>query len=375
MTPKKEISDLTAVHMTKYFPVDMRIRTRLSADAGYRDTLHFTINDVVQDLNGFQVKNLRKVSEWGGSFYAILIPFDKLYEDASNRILNLYDEDTFLLGDVELPEGSIILTSEGSEQERISAEEKGIRYIEVDNDVRKAAKEVLEQEGYDYCGIDPVLEDIAQEIGVPRWRHDGHWVQKGELIIRHVDAFTDWEEKIQQDRKEEIRTYFKFVEEYGANWKENFKADMKKIGVEYKERFSNGITEEKDMKELEERVFSIFDRFTELDDKQREKIKEDINHRAHEPHKLFGHEVNGFNYYLFVFDDLISDTYHHAESLYENLPKDFTKIEQYLADHEERHPEHVARTREYLKVIRDRWERNVPEAVREAVTAKYEQEK
>jgi len=92
--------NLVAVHMTDYFPRGAKIRTTGAATEGNdyipRETIHFTLNDTVSQLG---------IANWDSKKYAILIPFEKV----ANRFINLHGADSFILGDLKLPDGTEVM--------------------------------------------------------------------------------------------------------------------------------------------------------------------------------------------------------------------------------------------------------------------------
>lgn len=98
-TEKLEVKDLIAVHLTDTFPENGIIHPAVYYDPDFlRFTTHFTINSVEE-----------KIPLWGWSWenkkYAVLIPLDKI----KHRILEFHPGETFLLEDLVLPEGTIVL--------------------------------------------------------------------------------------------------------------------------------------------------------------------------------------------------------------------------------------------------------------------------
>ncbi|MBS3054283.1 MAG: hypothetical protein J4431_01990 [Candidatus Aenigmarchaeota archaeon] len=95
--------ELVAVHVTDAFPEGGVIRTSFSHEptAYWRETIHFALNGPVES---------HEFGTWERRRYAVLIPLDGLIKSVgTKRILGLKPEDTYVLGDVELPEGSLVV--------------------------------------------------------------------------------------------------------------------------------------------------------------------------------------------------------------------------------------------------------------------------
>lgn len=92
-----ELEDLVAVHVTDTFPEGGTIRTRFSYDPEIlRDTIHFSLNHPVEG---------HMYGSWDDRKYAILVPLERL----RGRLQNFNPVDTFILGDLDLPEGSVVM--------------------------------------------------------------------------------------------------------------------------------------------------------------------------------------------------------------------------------------------------------------------------
>lgn len=100
---------IIAVHLTNYLPESGILRTTGHAlfrkEKIYlgRETIHFTFNGAVADLNPFAV--LGRIVSWGDKSYAILIPAQKIWD----RFVNILPVDAFIVGDLELPVGSELI--------------------------------------------------------------------------------------------------------------------------------------------------------------------------------------------------------------------------------------------------------------------------
>lgn len=96
-----EPEDLIAVHLTDTFPENGVIHcTHFYEPEIPRYTIHFVINSVPPRIEFFGAD-----WDWKDKQFAVLVPFDKLKE----RILAFNPGDTFVLEELELPEGTVIL--------------------------------------------------------------------------------------------------------------------------------------------------------------------------------------------------------------------------------------------------------------------------
>jgi len=95
---------LMAVHLTDTFPQDGIIHPVMHYDSfTWRDSVHFSMNHCV---GGHAYGN------WDDKKHAILIPFEKI-KDRTEYFLSV---DSFVMGDLEIPEGSHFLTRTGNEE-------------------------------------------------------------------------------------------------------------------------------------------------------------------------------------------------------------------------------------------------------------------
>jgi len=106
---KEKLRKLVAVHLTDYFPKKKAIRPRFSWQPFtiIRDTTHFTLNDVAEDLGALQTGG--KEAIWSNKSIAILIPFDKLYEMNGKNLKIFNPIDTVFTGVIFLPEGTHVV--------------------------------------------------------------------------------------------------------------------------------------------------------------------------------------------------------------------------------------------------------------------------
>ena len=195
-------SDLVAIHVTNTFPSDGMIRTHVgwaekTGEPGVaRDTAHFTLNGVVQEDHGSL--NLSK-SEWPFRKFAVLTP---LFNLPKEQVINMKTDDTFLLGDVEVPAGSKVLVdwkeiamlrdmdvlSDGEMHELLRAQGMVDEYVQTDIDRERDNRKVAEKDGIAYvlCDMDsPRMREILHseiesmgyrpiEMGSHGWTDGAH---------------------------------------------------------------------------------------------------------------------------------------------------------------------------------------------------------
>ena len=117
LTPEK----LIAVHLTDTFPEDGIIHPVMHYDPfTWRDSIHFSMNHCV---GGHAYGN------WDDKKHAILIPFEKIISE----VAYFCSVDTFVMGDLEIPSGSNILTREGQDtiEETVNQKIQDLGYVNV----------------------------------------------------------------------------------------------------------------------------------------------------------------------------------------------------------------------------------------------------
>lgn len=100
-----EVSDLVAVHLTRYFPEKGTIKTLNSIfpQDTLRNTVHFSINHPVENI-GFY-------GSWDETKYTVIVPLGDLCRDNPDKIRNFNVVDTYFTGDVKLPSSTVVLAS------------------------------------------------------------------------------------------------------------------------------------------------------------------------------------------------------------------------------------------------------------------------
>lgn len=218
--------NLVAVHMTNYMPTGGLIKTTKEATkdingvAEYRDTVHFSLNHVVQD---------HTFGAWSDKKVAILAPLKGLMNGEQKfNVVGGEIKDFFIRKSVNLPEGTIIVRQNPTIPEGklrvINAEAidefkntKGIKVIETSGSIKDTANRAVEMMGY--SRIDKLqqkmsgLSDEMIELSM-------HPEKMKEIIENDPEQYAKLLEGI--DHKEQSKTqkafdnaWKKFVEDNG----------------------------------------------------------------------------------------------------------------------------------------------------------------
>ena len=139
------MQNLIAVHLTNYFPKGGVITTKASQEIDYegrkikfpRHSIHFSLNSPVTS---------HMYGNWDGAKFAILIPLNKI----AKRIVTFNPVDTWVIGKLKLPRGSIVMGSSKSLQRKSI---QGVRLIPVEEDLHQAVKDYIKQQGLPVSGI------------------------------------------------------------------------------------------------------------------------------------------------------------------------------------------------------------------------------
>lgn len=226
---KLEPADLVAIQLTDHFPENGIIRPKAHYQPEtLRFTNHFTVNALAPEINLMGWK-------WDQKRYAILVPFDKL----KDRVLAFNPADTFVLEDIELPEGTVILKDRTDTTAPQSAGRAQI--VEADfskpgeriTGFQRAVYEQMIQMGYflqgvgergDYYGWDMVLpsgrtirgrdilEHFCEENGLEFAKgnpHASHWT--GQLEDIAFDIKADREDNDQEALEVDVRRAEEFL--------------------------------------------------------------------------------------------------------------------------------------------------------------------
>ncbi len=160
----KDVGDFTPqkcalVHMTNYFPEHGEIRSTKDATrdengvSQCRNTVHFAINHSVDEH--FAGNN------WSKMPYAIILPMDKVFKNTdSKNILGGQYVDFSILGNVQLPEGAVIVRKnktipkgrlkviETDENDGIDKNKKVLIVESSEENMQKLTNSIIEKMGY-----------------------------------------------------------------------------------------------------------------------------------------------------------------------------------------------------------------------------------
>lgn len=104
-------ADLVVVHVTNTFPSDKTVRSHVGSgleknekpmNVYSRDTIHFVLNGTVQESHGIKASG----SNWKNRNFVVIAPLVGVNKE---EILNVKTDDTFIVGDFEIPSGSKVL--------------------------------------------------------------------------------------------------------------------------------------------------------------------------------------------------------------------------------------------------------------------------
>lgn len=132
--PSKSFLDdkLFAVHLTDFFPKDGILKAFSEGKPLFRTTVHFSLGEPVRS---------HSMGSWSNKKYAILLPIKYL----KDQMLNLFTQDTFILGDFLLPNKSIILVPMG---ESLPNEFPGrVLYYDLKVGIEESVRQIIKKEG------------------------------------------------------------------------------------------------------------------------------------------------------------------------------------------------------------------------------------
>ncbi|MBT4175054.1 hypothetical protein HOC80_00180 [archaeon] len=227
----KFFTKLIAIHLTNYFPQNGIIKTRFftAPKTWLRDTLHFSTNKPVEDISSFS--SIKKGgSSWKVRNFAILIPFDRLYQNHPGKLQTLSGKDTFFIGNITIPEGSTIIVMSTGIQElinnKIISNEEHNKLIELfkistkvgrdfifkktvnginyriyhgHKKIKPVVSEVIKILGYEAKGITMICSqtlkigilEVDKILGLGRESHGDHWTSDLEQITADIDSFKE----------------------------------------------------------------------------------------------------------------------------------------------------------------------------------------
>lgn len=201
-TEELKPSDMVLVHLTDTFPEDGIIHpTGNYRPQILRDTTHFTVNGPVVAEQRMGVGN------WEKRKFAILIPLDKV----GNRVENFDTSDTFILGDVKLPSGSLVLGETLNLPSGFNAGEADVaveNFGDTPDSLRNAVYRAILSKGY--CPMEQgsygwsggwergwgrhILSEFVEKNGLKSTTslHSEHWTSS--LENASIDLFEAWKE-------------------------------------------------------------------------------------------------------------------------------------------------------------------------------------
>ena len=202
------LHSLVFVHMTRYFPTKGILWTRVSGDSGLRDTLHFSINGPVGNVD---------VANWENAPIAVLIPGSVF---PLKRIRNLARFDTFIFGNLKIPAGSVILTTKHIVAEAASHENVPVSAFAYAFEKNGILVKAEEDNVSIYSAVQKLLENAGRG-GMPLYEtsnEEDTWklaAQLGVSSIRHVQT----QEHEYEDIRRAMDTLQIFLRKKG-NWKD-----------------------------------------------------------------------------------------------------------------------------------------------------------
>jgi len=177
------VTDMLLVHKTDYPPENGQIRATMNAiGRTVRDTIHFSLNHQVGS---------HAQGDWDDKLYTVLIP---LYRVPQEQVENILPVDTWLVGDVTLPEGSIVLGLKGAPK---PANLGNAIYLEIEKNstsIEKVSKDL----GYEYIeGFDKswygvsydTVDTFRKTEGILYSKEHTHTWRKAyeKLLLEHID--------------------------------------------------------------------------------------------------------------------------------------------------------------------------------------------
>lgn len=100
---------------------------------GWRPTVHFALNKLADDI---------KENKLSQREYCFIIPFEKV----ENRLLGMKAEDTYFLGDVTVPDGSILIAPK-DRCNSLQTEHSLLRVVPKEQDLAKQVKRYCPSQG------------------------------------------------------------------------------------------------------------------------------------------------------------------------------------------------------------------------------------
>ncbi len=285
---RMNMQNMVAVHLTNYFPKGGVIKTTgnfVVEDEGIKfrsptHTIHFALNGPVGSHGS---------GNWEGSKYAIIIPLNKI----ARRIVTLNPVDTWMVGNLSLPRGTVIL----AHKEDLKRKNPGnAKIIPIEGDIFQSIREQISQMGLPVATISGWGWDFEAE------NHElaSRLIMGGlnPLIGFDNGDFTDFTEKLGYDKNFHKSSFFfdidRFFESITLNLPGSFKKGSKvKLSVKSVE---NSLKKADDLLEKLENFHSKREKkgFSAMEKSALDKIKKSLEHCVTEL-KLYVHKAERAN--------------------------------------------------------------------------------
>jgi hypothetical protein len=134
------IDDLIVVHLTDQYVSDgvlkphsyapLKINDVVSGEEKKwfypRETLHFTLNGIVDDHNGGY--NQRDTYSWKDKKFAYIVPLVNVI----GQVISLFTHDTILLGQLKLPDSTEVVLNQTPEKVKAAIKKKGYQFLDIE---------------------------------------------------------------------------------------------------------------------------------------------------------------------------------------------------------------------------------------------------
>jgi len=200
-----KIDQLIAVHKTFAFPENGILKTTGQYNNLPRETIHFSLNGPQQDLGMYNI-NINKYN------VAILIPLVLI----KDRIVELHENDSFVVGQLKLPQGSEIICKE-SEVVGHNPGNATIHTYPDSADINEVIEKRIRERGYSYI--------VQGQWGWFSFKHD----QDKDKLRRDLHAMEDNRPNNDYNKLKDI---VKSESYSGTAFKDDFDSMAKEIGVE-----------------------------------------------------------------------------------------------------------------------------------------------
>jgi hypothetical protein len=232
----KELSekDFVLVHKTNHLPIGGMIHPSMQPNR-LRSTVHCTLNGWVANY---------RLNDWDSCKYTILIPFDALDAQAKSQIVTFNPIDTFFLGSLKLPKGSIIIGKNSDfEKKRAYLGQAKFEPLPEGADHKEHVFQRILSLGrcpmqanwrtwasWDETRDRAILNEIAKNLGLPRYAmHESSELHQMEDIIKNQNLLDDYAYTFKPTQ---------FLDEYENCLKDDLKASQAEPSVKFKAIYS-----------------------------------------------------------------------------------------------------------------------------------------